>query len=144
MSDISAETLAKLVELVKAANGSKVSVATNSSFLAYLKGWTEFANAVAWPLAAIVCVVLFRRPLTKFLGDVDTVKVFGAEISRKISNQLEQSAKEAQTKSEAELRLGPSVAELQRAQTVNELAAKASSGVVVAQAESLAADYERV
>ena len=144
MSDVSAETLARLAELVKAATSSNASIATNSSFPAYLKGWTEFANAVAWPLATILCVFLFRRPLTKFLGDVDTVKFLGAEISRKISNQLDQSAREAQTKSEAELRLGPTAAELRRAQAVSELAEKASSGVVVAQAELLAADYERV
>jgi hypothetical protein len=137
-----AEALGRLVELVQAASGS--ATAAGPTFLIYLKGWTEFANAVAWPLAAVICVLLFRRQLTSFLGNVDSVKLFGAEISQKISSQIEQSAKEAQTKSEAELLSGPSKAELERAEAVKALAANANSGVVLIQAERLAADYERV
>ncbi len=89
-------------------------------------------------------MLLFRRQLTKFLGDVNTVKVFGAEITRKIDNQIEQSAKEAQAKTEAELRSGPSEGELNRAGVVKNLLVDTPHSVITAQAEALAAEYERV
>lgn len=144
MADVSPEVLSKLTELIKAAGGIGTPRQGGPTWLEVLKGFTEFLNAIAWPAAAVLCVFLFRQQVTNFLGDVETVKVFGAEISRKIDKQIEQSAKEAQTKSEAELRSGPSKADLERAMAVKELAANATSGVVISQAESLAAEYERV
>jgi hypothetical protein len=143
MTDVTPEVLGKLAELIKAAGSSGVPHA-GSTFLEYLKGFTELLNAVAWPIAAVLCVLLFRRQLTDFLGDVDTVKVFGAEISRKINTQIEQSAKEAQAKTETELRSGPSESELHRAMVVKKLAVDATTGAIAAQAEALAAEYERV
>ncbi|MBR0862774.1 hypothetical protein ACVIWV_001671 [Bradyrhizobium diazoefficiens] len=144
MSDISPEILSKLTELIKAAGSGGAPRGAGPSGIELLKSVTEFLNAVAWPAAAVFCALLFRQQVTSFLGNVETVKVFGAEISRKIDKQIEQSAKEAQNKSEAELLSGPSEGELERAMTVKKLAANASSGVVMAQAESLAADYEHV
>ncbi|MCP3409734.1 hypothetical protein [Bradyrhizobium sp. CCGB01] len=144
MSDISPEVLSKLTELIKAAGGVATPRVDGPTWLELLKGFTEFLNAIAWPAAVVLCVFLFRQQVTKFLGDVETVKVFGAEVSRKIDKQIEQSAKEAQAKSETELRSGPSKADLERAKTVKELAANATSAVVISQAESLSAEYERV
>jgi hypothetical protein len=142
MADVSPEVLSKLAELIKATGGA--GAPHGSTFLDYLKSFTEFLSAVAWPAAAVLCVLLFRRQVTNFLGDVETVKVFGAEISRKINKQIEQSAKEAQTKTDSELRSGPSKGELNRAMVVKDLAADTNSGVVAAQAEALAAEYERL
>lgn len=144
MSDVSPEVLSKLSELIKATGSIGSPRGSGPTWLEVLKGFTEFLNAIAWPAAAVLCVFLFRQQVTNFLGDVETVKVFGAEISRKIDKQVEQSAKEAQTKSNAELRSGPSKTELERAMTVKELAANATSGVIISQAESLSAEYERV
>lgn len=144
MSDVSPEILSKLAELIKATGGIGAPRQGGPTWLEVLKGFTEFLNAIAWPAAAVLCVFLFRHQVTNFLGEVETVKVFGAEISRKIDKQIEQSAKEAKAKSEAELRSGPSKADIERAVAVKELAANAASGVVISQAESLAAEYERV
>jgi hypothetical protein len=143
MTDVSPEMLSKLTDMIKAA-ATVGAPHGSATFLEYLKGWTEFLGVVAWPAATVLCVFLFRRQVMNFLGDVETVKVFGAEISRKINKQIEQSAKEALTKSEAELRSGPSKAELNRAMVVKELTADRNSGLVAAQAEALAAEYERV
>jgi hypothetical protein len=115
-----------------------------STTLDYLKVVAELLNSVAWPIAAVWCVVLFRRQLTKFLGDVDTVKVFGAEISRKINTQIEQSALEAQGKTDAELASGPTAGELDRAKIVKQLASDTGHDMIARQAESLAGEYERV
>ncbi|MET4207200.1 hypothetical protein [Bradyrhizobium sp. LA2.1] len=144
MSDVSPEVLSKLTELIKATGGVGAPHDSGLTWLQFLKSITEFLNAIAWPAAAVLCVLLFRRQVIDFLGNVESVKVLGVEISRKIDKQIEQSAKEAQTKSEAELSSGPSKAELERAMTVKDLAANASSGVVLAKAESLAAEYESV
>jgi len=84
MTDISPDVLSKLAELIKATGSAGVPQSGEYTFLKYLKGFTEFLNAVAWPAAAVLCVLLFRQQVTNFLGDVETVKVFGAEISRKI------------------------------------------------------------
>jgi hypothetical protein len=115
-----------------------------ATFLEYLKGWTEFLNVIAWPIATVLCVFLFRRQVMNFLGNVETVKLFGAEVSRKINKQIEQSEKEALTKSDSELLSGPSKSELNRAIMVNKLTADWNSSLVSAPAEALAAEYERV
>jgi hypothetical protein len=94
MPDISPEVLSKLAELLKAIGTG--SAPHDPTFLDYVKDLTGLFNSVAWPAAAIYCVILFRPQLVSFLGNVDTVKVFGAEISRRINSQIEQSAKEAQ------------------------------------------------
>ncbi len=143
MTDASPEVLSKLADMIKAATTGGTPHA-GTTFLEYLKGWTEFLGVIAWPAATVVCVLLFRRQIIDFLGGVETVKVFGAEISRKIDKQIEQSAKEALTKSEAELRSGPSKGELDRAMVVKELTADRYGGLVAAQAQALAAEYERV
>src|SRR5262245_27179472 len=110
MADVSPEVLGKLAELIKATGSSP---GHGSTFLQYLKGITEFANAVAWPTAAVVCVFLFRPQLTKLLGEVRTVKLFGTEIS--INKQIELSAQEARAKTAEEIESGPSPAEISRA-----------------------------
>jgi hypothetical protein len=91
-----------------------------------------------------LCVILFRQQLTKFIGDVDSVNFGAVKISRKISSQIEQAAKEAEAKTGAELRSGPSKDELERAAIVKELAAEANRGLIARQAEVLAAEYEQV
>ena len=142
MADVSPEVLNRLAELIKATGGT--GVPHSATFLEYLKGATELLNSVAWPVAAVVCALLFRQQLTKFIGDVSTVKFLGAEISRKIDNQIEQSAKETEAKTETEMRSGPSESELNRARVVKSLAADANSGLIAAQAEALATEYQGV
>jgi hypothetical protein len=141
MADVSPEILSKLAELIKVCAGD---APHGSTFLDYVKDLTGLFNSVAWPVAAVCCVFLFRPQLTKFLGDVEVVKIFGAEISRKIDKQIEQSAEEAQGKTEAEFHAGPSEGELDRARIVKTLAADANSGLIAKQAEALAAEYEQV
>jgi hypothetical protein len=139
MADVSPEVISKLAELIKA-TGSGPS--HGSAFLQYLKGFTEFADAVAWPAAAVVCVFLFRPQLTKFLSEVETVKVLGTEIS--INKQIELSAQETKAKTEEEIQSGPSPAEISRSIVVKNLAANANRGVIAAQAEALANEYQTV
>jgi hypothetical protein len=135
MAEVSPEVLGKLADLIKASGAAGT---PHAPFLEYLKGATDFFNSVAWPAAAILCVILFRPQLTKLLGDVETVKVFGAEISLK----LKQSADEASaTKG---LSLAPSQGELIRAAELEKFAAAADIGLIAKQAEELAAEYERV
>ena len=144
MTDVSPEVLNKLAELIKATTSGASAPHEGSTFLEYLKGLTELVDAIAWPTAAIICVLLFRPQLTKFLGGVKTVKVFGAEISREIDSQIEESAKEAQAKTETELRSGPSESELNRAMVVKNLVADTDGSVIAKQAEALAAEYQQV
>src|SRR3569832_1096934 len=120
MPDVSPEVLSKLSELIKATSSIGSPHSSGPTWLEILKGINDFLNAIAWPAAAVLCVFLFRQQVTNFLGDVETVKVFGAESSRKIDKQVEQAAKEAQTKSNAELRSGPSKTEIERAMTVRD------------------------
>ncbi|MBR0988549.1 hypothetical protein [Bradyrhizobium liaoningense] len=134
MADISPELLSKLTELVKAtADRSPPS----QSLLAYLRVSADLLNAVAWPTAAVVCVVLFRQQLASFLGEVETIKVGSTEISRK----LKQSEKEAGAGKG--LSSAPSEGELRRAAEVESLAANADIRIIEQQAEELAAEYER-
>jgi hypothetical protein len=135
MTEVSPEVLSKLVELIKA---SGTAGTPHDPFLEYLKGATDFFNSVAWPAAAVICILLFRQQLTKFIGDVDTVKLFGAEISRK----LQQSAEEASATTGRSS--APSKGELIRATEVEGLAAGADVATIRNQAEELAAEYERV
>jgi hypothetical protein len=142
MADVSPEVLNRLAELIRATGGTGAPHST--PVLEYVKAVTELLNSIAWPVAAVVCVLLFRQQLTKFIGDVNTVKVFGAEISRKIDRQIEQSAKETAAKTESEIRSGPTEGELNRARVVKDLAADTDSGLIVRQAEALAAEYQKV
>jgi hypothetical protein len=144
MSDVSPEVLNNLTELIKATTSGASLPHGGSAFLEYLKGLTQLANAIAWPAAAVICVLLFRQQLTKFLGDVRTVKVFGTEISREIVGQIEESAKEAEARTKIEMLSGPSKNELNRATVVKNLVADTNSSVIVQQAEALAAEYEQV
>jgi len=146
MTDVSPEVLSKLAELVKATSGvgGNAGLAHDPRVLDYLKIFGELLNAVAWPIAAVYCVILFRQQLTQFIGDVDSVNVGAIKISRKITSQIEQSAQEAETKTEAELRSGPSKDELVRATIVKQLAAETDRGLIARQAEALAMEYERV
>jgi hypothetical protein len=136
MAEVSPEVLNKLAELIKATGSA--GTLHEPSFLGYLKGVTEFFNSVAWPAAVVICLFLFRPQLTKFLGDVETVKVFGAEISRK----LKQSAEEAGAATG--LSSAPSEGELIRATELEKFAAAADIGTIRKEAEELAAEYERV
>ena len=142
MADISPEVLGKLAELLKAIGTG--SAPHDPTFLDYVKDLTGLFNSVAWPAAAIYCVILFRPQLISFLGNVDTVKVFGAEISRRINSQIEQSAKEAQARTETELLSGPSKSEINRAIVVKNLVAGSNGGEIAAQAEALAVEYQQV
>src|SRR5258708_6639015 len=114
------------------------------TFLDYVKDLTGLFNSVAWPAAVIYCVILFRPQLINFLRNVDTVKVFGEEISRRINSQIEQSAKEAQARTETELVSGPSKSEINRAIVVKNLVAGSNGGEIAAQAEALAVEYQQV
>jgi hypothetical protein len=134
MAEISPEVLSKLADLIKTTGAAG---SPHSPFLEYLKGATDFFNSVAWPAAAVICVLLFRQQLTKFFGDVETVKIFGAEISRK----LKQSADEAGAATG--LSSAPSEGELTRATELEKFAVVADTGTVRNEAEELAAGYER-
>jgi hypothetical protein len=140
MTDVSPEVLGKLAELIKVTSGT--GACSDPAFLQYLKRAAEFIVAVAWPAAAIVCVYFFRPQLTKFIGDVDTVKIFGAEISRKINTQVEQSAKEAQDKTG--MSNAPSEGELARGTIVKNLTDDTYIEVIRRKAESLATEYNDV
>jgi hypothetical protein len=155
MADVSSEVLHKLAELIKA-TGSNTPY--GSTPLDYLKGATDFIGVIAsWPVAVVFCVFLFRRELATFIGDVDTVWLFGAKAKRKISAQVEQSAKETQetqeaqdntgvnsSPSEGELSRSPSEGELSRARIVENLAASTDIAVIRRQAEDLATEYQKV
>jgi hypothetical protein len=141
MTDISPEVLSKFAELMKVIGGSP---SHNSTFLDYLKGVAELLSAIAWPSAILFCAIFFRQPLISFLRNVNSVKLFGAELSRKIDSQIEQSARETQAKSETELRSGPSPSELGRAMVVKSLAAEADTGVIAMQAKAFAAEYQQL
>jgi hypothetical protein len=141
MADVSPEVLDRLADLIKAAG----SIPSHGPILIdYIKSLTELLNATAWPVAVIICMLLFRQQLAKFLGDVKTIKILGSEISREIDTQVAKSAQEAQIKPAAELSSGPSEGELKRAVVVKKLAADADSELIVNQANSLAAEYLQV
>jgi len=139
MPAISPDSLKALADLIKAVGGSG---AHQGGFSAeYIKALADLISAVAWPIAAIVCVTLFRRQLVALIGSVQTVKVFGAEISLKIKQELDQSAQEASTATG--LSTAPSAGELARAVVVERLVSDVDIAVVKRQAEELAEEYER-
>jgi hypothetical protein len=140
-ANISPEMLKQLAELIRTiggASGSHHSIWTPD----YLKAAADLISAVAWPVATIVCVVLFRRQLVSFIGNVQTVKLFGAEVSLRIKEELAQSAQEAANttgKSQA-----PSEKELARATLVGNLASDTDISIIRRQAEELASEYEQI
>jgi hypothetical protein len=141
MAELSPEVLSKLVELIKATGAGGT---LHSPFLDYLKGATDFFNSIAWPATAVAGMFLFREKLAGFIGGINKLKtpVGEFEISQRISNELEQSAKEVgpgSAKSSA-----PSKGELIRATEIERLAASTGISTIKMQAEELAAEYERV
>jgi hypothetical protein len=141
VAEVSPEVLSKLAELIKVAGGAGT-VQHDSALLNYLKVIAELLNAISWPIAAVICALLFRPELLQLLRRITSVKIWGTEIA--INRQIEQSAQQAQGKTEAELRSGPSKQELERATIVKELAADTDRGLIAKQAEALAAEYEQV
>ena len=136
MAEVSPDVLDRLAELIKATGAAGAS--HGPSFLDYLKGITDFLNAVAWPVAAVIGMLLFRKQIIKFIGDVEVVKLFGAELSRK----LKQSADEAGSRTG--LSAAPSQGELARSEEIAKALANADVVTIARQAEELAAEYERV
>jgi hypothetical protein len=140
MSDVSPEVLNKLAELIRAtgATGSP----HEATFLEYLKGATEFFNAVAWPAAFLVGLVVFRPELVDFIKGIDKVKFPFAEISRKIQSELQRSADEAGVAKG--LSRAPTQGELLRSAEVERFAAKTDIATIRVQAQGLASEYEHV
>lgn len=136
---ISPEVLKALGELVKAAAGSGARGAGLSA--EYLKAIADLIGAVAWPIAAMVFVVLFRKQLIAFIGGVESVKVFGAEIFLKVKRELDQSAKEAADATG--LSSAPSEREVSRAAIVETLLSGSDIDIVRKQAMELATEYDR-
>jgi hypothetical protein len=139
MTEVSPEVLSKLAELIKTTGAAGT---PHGPFLEYLKGVTDFLNAIAWPIAVVVCGILFRPELVGFISKISKVKFPGGEIeiSQQITSELNQSASEAGAatgKSTA-----PSQGELIRATEIEKLAA--GTDTIRQQAEQLAAEYERV
>lgn len=139
MAEVSPEMLAKLADLIKAAASSS---RHDPTWLEKLKGVSEFLNAVAWPVAFTACALLFRRQLTSFIEGIDSFKLFGAEISRKISKKIEESGVDAGSK--VGLSSAPSAGELSRAVEIEGLAIGVGLSAIRQQAEELAAEYARV
>jgi len=133
---LSTEQLKQLTELVRAASRSE---SGSVSMLSLVKSTAELIASFAWPLAVILCALLFRKQATAFLGEIDTVKGLGIEISRKLQRQLNESAQEATTTPAS-----PTERERVRAVVVEDLVAGADIAVIRAQADQLAMDYETV
>jgi hypothetical protein len=140
MTDVSPEVLDKLAELIKATGAA--GLPHGSAFLEYLKGFTEFFNAVAWPGTFLVGLFVFRPELVDFIKGIDKVKLPFGEISRKIRGELQQSAEEAGAAKG--LSSAPTQGELLRAAEVERFAAKTDIATIRVQAEELASEYEHV
>lgn len=139
-SDVSPEVLKALAELIKAASssgGERTWITPE-----WLKAIAEVIGAVAWPLALMTGLFTFRKQIVAFLGGVDVVEVFGAKISRTITQQLEISAKEASER--VEKSTAPTEGEIKRAELVESLASQTDVQIIKHQGEALAVEYERV
>jgi hypothetical protein len=137
---MSAEQLKALAELIKAVGASSV----KESFISaeFLKAIADLVSAIAWPIAVVVCAFLFRKQLSEFFGGVQTVKVFGAELSRQINTELQESEREAQKQTTRSV--APTQGELARATVVERIVSNADLSVVERQVAQLAVEYERV
>lgn len=136
---ISPEQLRELTALLKAMASAP---AKGPSTLEALKTVAELINSIAWPAAAVTCALLFRRELMAFVGSVDTVKIFGAEISRKIQREVNASGQEAVARDTPTVT--PTESERKRALVVQDLVAGADIALIRNQAQQLAAEYEEV
>jgi hypothetical protein len=137
---VSPEQLRAITDLIKAIGASGES--SNVLRADYIKAIADLISAIVWPIAVVLCVLLFRKQLSDFFGGVQTVKLFGAELSRKISSELEVSEQEA--RSQSGLSRAPTQGELSRATVVERILSKADLGIVRQQIDELAAEYERV
>lgn len=100
----------------------------------------HLVSALAWPAIALCALLVFRRPLMNILPKIREIEVAG--VKAKIEGELvqaEQNAASLSGKSGA-----PSPSELQQARSVEELTEPSDMGFVRAQAEALAAEYEKV
>jgi hypothetical protein len=137
---VSPEQLKAIAELIKVVGASPEGRSAISA--EYLKAIAELVSAIAWPTALVICAILFRKQLSEFFGGVQTVKVFGAELSRQITSELQVSEKEAQ--SQTTRSMAPTQGELARANVVERILSNADLSFVERQAGELAAEYERV
>jgi hypothetical protein len=133
--------LKALAELVKA---TSLSGRSDDAILSpeFLKAIAELIGAVAWPIAVVTAILVFKNQIGRFLGDVSAIEAFGAKISRKITGQLKISAQEAAAiagKSTA-----PTQGEIARSVLIESLVSDSDLSVVRKQGETLAAEYERV
>jgi hypothetical protein len=137
---ISSEQLKGLTDLIKAVGASGESRGVLSP--EYLKAVADLISAIVWPAVVVLGVLVFRKQLGDFFGGVQTVKLFGAELSRQLTSELKVSEQEAQ--SAVGLSAAPTEGELSRATVVERILSKTDLGIVKQQTDELAAEYERI
>jgi hypothetical protein len=137
---ISPEQLRAITDLLKAVGQSGEGPGALTA--AYIKAIADLISAIAWPIAAVLCVILFRKQLSDFFSGVQTVKFANLEISRQITSELKISEQEAESltgKSNA-----PTQGELSRATVVERIISKADLSVIERNVNELAVEYERI
>ena len=145
MSSLSPEQIEAITKLLIAVDKQCATPKTNSNWFQpdLLVAWAQMAGAIAWPLAALIAIIYYSRPIATFLSEVEHAKGPGFELTRrKLSEQMLASAREAEKrtgKSEA-----PTSDELRRSQTVADIAQSSNMEIVQQEAEKLARDYETI
>ena len=102
----------------------------------------KLVSAIAWPSIVLICVFLFREPLRQFIGDVENLNFPGGSVKRKVREEVDKAAQEAESRDGRSE--GASNSELARAATVENLVGPGNAAIIVRQARELAKEYEDV
>lgn len=105
-----------------------------------VKALASLVTAVFWPLLALAAMLMFAPQLRDLLSRLSDFEAFG--LKAKVAEKVQESAEAAQRTDEPDN--GPTTDDLRRAIQVETLASKAPQAFVRQEAESLAAEYERV
>lgn len=132
---VSPEIVKALAELIKASG----SVPKADSWLApeRIQAYASAVSAIAWPLTAIIVVLIFRKPILGFLSNVTDVEIAGAKFKR-LQQELAEAGKGAAAKPAP-----PTSDEQARSANVAAFLGEAPS-LAAKEAEALAFEYERV
>jgi hypothetical protein len=131
---VSPETIKALADLIRASG----SAARPESWLTpeRIQAYASAIGALAWPLTALVVVLIFRKPIRSFLSNVTDVEIVGAKFKR-VKQELAEAESEASAKPSI-----PTKDEQARAANVATLLG-GSLEVAAKAAEMLALEYER-
>ncbi len=142
-SSVSPEFIKSVADLLKAASHSE-----DKSLLSpeRLHGLAEILGSIAWPMAVIISVLLFRGELRDL---IKRVKKFGfagtsVEAEEEVQKQVEESAAAVLSSTANEPPATISIDDIRRAAEVGVLSSSLSPDSIRAQIDQIAAEYEGV